>query len=59
MPGQLTIKPQFKTAGFFSEGLAAVQSENGLWRVINDRGDFVILPKYNELSDCMNGVFLS
>ena len=50
--GEIIIKPRFKYARAFAEGLAAVETENG-W--INKTGAFVITPQYTLARSFRNG----
>jgi len=44
--GEYVIKPQFKYAFQFSEGLAPVMNDYGDWGYINNKGEYVIEPQY-------------
>jgi hypothetical protein len=44
--GNLLISPQFKAACFFSSHLAYVRDQEGLVGFIDERGEWVIKPKY-------------
>ena len=44
--GKQVIKPAYKNVNSFSEGLAAVLTENGQWGYINRKGDLVVKPAY-------------
>jgi hypothetical protein len=44
--GQVVIKPVFRTAGEFSEGLAAARV-NGTYGYIDETGNFVIQPQFD------------
>jgi len=58
--GEVVIPGQFKDVfGDFSEGVAVVQSYNGLWGAINNKGEYVIDPKYGFLEDCKNGLMVA
>lgn len=49
--GTLVIKPQFDYAEPFSEGLAAVRTEDGTWGYIGETGAFAIEPVYGHASN--------
>jgi WG containing repeat len=42
--------------GDFSEGLAVVQSEEGLWGAIDQSGNWVVTPKFNQLYNFSQGL---
>jgi hypothetical protein len=44
--GTVVVKPIYKTALNFHEGLAAVLTTDGLWGYINKKGEVVIRPAY-------------
>lgn len=44
--GTVIIKPAYKNALHFNEGLAAVRGDNGSWGYINKKGEMVIRPAY-------------
>ncbi|HYE53365.1 MAG TPA: SEL1-like repeat protein, partial [Chitinophagaceae bacterium] len=54
--GNVVIKPAFKNALAFSEGLAAVLTENGLWGYINKKGEVVVKPAYISAGRFSDGV---
>ncbi len=56
--GNIRIKPQFREANNFSEGLASVQfrDKDGLWGYINTKGEIVIPFKYFEANDFKDGL---
>jgi len=57
--GQLVISPQFKFAGIFSEGLAAVdfgENNGASYGYIDQTGATVISPQFNNAKDFNNGV---
>jgi hypothetical protein len=45
--GETVIRPQFKEAGDFSDGLAAVQIQEGTFGYIDKAGKFVIPPRFD------------
>lgn len=53
--GEVVIKPKYRNAEEFSEGLAAVRL-NGTYGYINKEGDYVIKPAYDAASDFQNGL---
>ncbi|WP_405105032.1 WG repeat-containing protein [Paenibacillus sp. FSL K6-1217] len=57
LTGTSVIKPQFKKANKFSEGLAAVQVGSG-YGYINSSGKIVIKAQYNSANDFSEGVAL-
>ena len=48
--GKIAIQPQFKYLSDFSNGSAVVQTENG-WGVINRKGDFILKPQYDNITN--------
>lgn len=44
--GNIVIEPQFESADEFSEGLAAVESDDGLKGYIDETGNYVVEPTY-------------
>ncbi|MBO9562853.1 MAG: SEL1-like repeat protein [Niastella sp.] len=54
--GTVIIKPEYKNALSFSEGLAAVLTNNGLWGYINKKGELIIKPAYFSASAFNEGV---
>lgn len=58
--GEIAIKPQFRSAAAFSDGLACVSRE-GLLGYINTKGEWVISPQFeyaNDFSEGLAGVSL-
>lgn len=54
--GEYVIEPQFKYAGYFSEGLAAVQNKTTrLWGYIDSSGEYVIEPQFFVANSFVNG----
>ena len=49
--GHTVIEPQFKIAGDFFDGLAAVAGEDGKYGYIDPSGRFVIAPRYTLAND--------
>ena len=56
--GKFIIKEQFLNARPFSDGLACVQDENGIYGFINKSGDWAIKPQYEEASSFSEGMAL-
>lgn len=54
--GKVIIKPQFKNANGFNEGLAAVSDAPGNWGYVNKKGEFVIKPTYISASRFNEGI---
>lgn len=54
--GNVVIKPIYKNAFAFSEGLAAVMTDEKLWGFINKKGEMVIKPAYISSSRFSDGV---
>lgn len=54
LQGHEQIKPQFKKALDFSEGLAAVQSGK-LWGVIDKAGRWILKPTYDDIESFYRG----
>lgn len=55
--GNVVIKPRFRNAGDFENGLAPAQ-ENGYWGYINTKGKFVIKPQYEYATSFDDGLAL-
>lgn len=53
--GTLAIPPQFKYAGYFSEGLAQVTVEKDLIGFVNAKGTMAIPAKYKSVTDFSEG----
>lgn len=53
--GKVIIKPQFRNAGDFSEGLAYARI-NGTYGFINQKGDYVIQPQYDYATAFQEGL---
>lgn len=54
--GKVVIKPTYKRANGFVEGLAAVQNHEKLWGFINRKGEMVIKPTFMSTSYFNDGV---
>jgi hypothetical protein len=54
--GNIVIPFQFKYVSDFSEGLASICSENGLWGFIDQTGKYVIEPKFEWAGDFNEGI---
>jgi hypothetical protein len=52
--GNIVIKPKFRSAGNFSEGLIAARM-NGLYGYVDRTGEFVIAPKFEYATDFKEG----
>jgi hypothetical protein len=55
--GQIVITPQFAAAESFSQGLAAIKS-NDLWGYIDKTGILVISPEFSEAKPFRDGLAL-
>ena len=55
--GNIKIKPRYKSAGNFSDGLAPVRL-NGKYGYIDKTGNYVIPPKYDYATDFVKGISL-
>ena len=47
--------PKYQNVGSYSEGLAAVQNNNGKWGYINERQVWVIQAKFDEAREFKGG----
>ena len=54
--GNIAIPLQFKFASAFSEGLARVCDESGLWGFIDTTGEYVIKPQFEMVGDFHEGI---
>lgn len=54
--GSIAVKPQFKSVGYFSNGLAWAKTEEGNIGFIDKKGEWVIKPKYDAAKDFSNGL---
>ena len=52
--GKINILPQFLSVGYFVNGKAWARSSNKLCGFINDKGEWIINPEYNEMKDFDN-----
>ncbi|KAA9345561.1 WG repeat-containing protein [Adhaeribacter soli] len=55
--GTLKIKPQFRRAEPFQDGLAQV-TDNYVWGLIDEKGNLIIKPQYQEIHPFANGLAL-
>lgn len=53
--GKFVINPQFKSASFFSDGLALVKSPDDKFGYINKKGEYVINPQFVSATEFTNG----
>lgn len=53
--GDIVINPQFSSASFFSDGMAAV-SINGKYGYINKKGEYEIIPGYKDVANFSEGI---
>ena len=47
--------PRYQNVHAYSEGLAAVQDKNGKWGYINEKQDWAIEPRFEDVQDFQNG----
>ena len=50
-----TPGPRYQNVRSFSEGLAAVQQNNGRWGYINEKQEWVIPAKFEDVKEFQNG----
>ena len=55
LDGNVVIKAIYDSAEMFSEEHSAVEI-NGVWGLINEKGEYIIQPKYEQLGDLKNGL---
>jgi hypothetical protein len=53
---EFVIKPQFRRAESFSEGLAAVMNDQKKWGFINRSGEYVVAPQYDYTTEFSEGL---
>lgn len=53
--GDIVINPQFSSASFFSDGMAAV-SISGKYGYINKKGEYEIIPGYKDVANFSEGI---
>ena len=47
--------PRYRNVSSYSEGLAAVQSANGKWGFVNERQQWVIEPRFEDVKGFQTG----